>query len=146
MDKRFIAIYENENEATSAVENLKEQGYTSDQISIVAKNIDKLPNEAEEVSPAKTDGLVAGAAAGGAARHGDPAGHAEVPRHRELVPHAGRHDERPAAGPLTDPPWRGDRRPAAPVDLGRVEPLRARRDVQPRPHDLRPRVHVGGLQ
>ncbi|ASS96470.1 general stress protein [Peribacillus simplex] len=66
MDKRFIAIYENENEATSAVKNLKEQGYTSDQISIVAKNIDKLPNEAEEVSPAKTDGLVAGAAAGGA--------------------------------------------------------------------------------
>ncbi|NCT37745.1 hypothetical protein GTW56_16315 [Bacillus sp. EB93] len=66
MDKRFIAIYENENEAISAVENLKEQGYTSDQISVLAKNIDKLPNEAEEVSPAKTDGLVAGAAAGGA--------------------------------------------------------------------------------
>jgi len=66
MDKRFIAIYDNENEATSAVKNLKEQGYTSDQISVVAKNIDNLPTEAEEVSPAKTDGLVAGAAAGGA--------------------------------------------------------------------------------
>ncbi|MBO1000124.1 general stress protein [Bacillus sp. SD075] len=66
MNKRFIAIYENEHEATSAVEYLKGQGYTSDQISVVAKNIDKLPNEAEEVSPAKTDGLVAGAAAGGA--------------------------------------------------------------------------------
>ncbi|MGG0788544.1 general stress protein [Peribacillus simplex] len=66
MDKRFIAIYENAKEATSAVENLKEQGYTSDQISLVAKNIDKLPSEAEEVGPAKTDGLVAGAAAGGA--------------------------------------------------------------------------------
>ncbi|MBR8646010.1 general stress protein [[Brevibacterium] frigoritolerans] len=37
MDKRFIAIYDNENEATSAVKNLKEQGYTSDQISVVAK-------------------------------------------------------------------------------------------------------------
>ncbi|MFE4131321.1 general stress protein [Peribacillus sp. YIM B13482] len=66
MDNRFIAIYENENEATSAVENLKEQGYTSDQISVVAKKIDKLPNEAEEVSPTKPDGFVAGAAAGGA--------------------------------------------------------------------------------
>jgi hypothetical protein len=66
MDKRFIAIYDNETEATSAVKNLKEQGYTSDQISVVAKNIDNLPTEAEEVSPAKTDGLVAGAAAGGA--------------------------------------------------------------------------------
>ncbi|MDM5222262.1 general stress protein [Peribacillus sp. NJ11] len=66
MDKRFIAIYENENEAISAVGNLKEQGYTSNEISVVAKNIDKLPNEAKEVSPAKTDGLVAGAAAGGA--------------------------------------------------------------------------------
>lgn len=39
MDNRFIAIYENENEATSAVENLKEQGYTSDQISVVAKKL-----------------------------------------------------------------------------------------------------------
>ncbi|MDQ7863546.1 general stress protein [Peribacillus frigoritolerans] len=37
MDKRFIAIYENENEAISAVGNLKEQGYTSDQISVLAK-------------------------------------------------------------------------------------------------------------
>ncbi|KWW11273.1 MULTISPECIES: general stress protein [Peribacillus] len=66
MDKRFIAIYENEKKATEAVENLKQQGYTSDQISIIAKNVDKLPNEAEEVSPTRTDGLVAGAAAGGA--------------------------------------------------------------------------------
>ncbi|MCK1991239.1 general stress protein [Peribacillus muralis] len=66
MDKRFIAIYENEKEATEAVEHLKQQGYTTDQISIIAKNIDKLPNEAEEVSPTRTDGFVAGAAAGGA--------------------------------------------------------------------------------
>ncbi|MGG4265879.1 general stress protein [Peribacillus simplex] len=66
MDNRFIAIYENENEAISAVENLKEQGYTSDQISVVAKKNDKLPNEAEEVSPTKPDGFVAGAATGGA--------------------------------------------------------------------------------
>ena len=65
MDNRFIAIYDNENEATLAVENLKKKGYSSDQISVVAKNIDKLPNEAEEVSPTKTDGFVAGAAAGG---------------------------------------------------------------------------------
>ncbi|MGE7184664.1 general stress protein [Peribacillus sp. NPDC006672] len=66
MNNRFIAIYDNENAATLAVENLKKKGFSSDQISIVAKNIDKLPNEAEEVSPAKTDGFVAGAAAGGA--------------------------------------------------------------------------------
>ncbi|MED3689195.1 general stress protein [Peribacillus butanolivorans] len=66
MNNRFIAIYDNENEATLAVESLKKKGYSSDQISVVAKNIDKLPNEAEEVSPTKTDGFVVGAAAGGA--------------------------------------------------------------------------------
>lgn len=66
MDKRFIEIYENENEAMLAVENLKKEGYISDQISIVAKDVENLPLGAEEVSPNKTDGLVAGAAAGGA--------------------------------------------------------------------------------
>jgi hypothetical protein len=66
MDKRVIKIYDNENEAIVAVENLKKNGYTSDQISVVAKNTDQLSKEVEEVSPTKTDGLVAGAAAGGA--------------------------------------------------------------------------------
>ena len=66
MDKRFIEIYENENEAMLAVENLKKEGYISDQISVVAKDVENLPLGAEEVSPTKTDGLVAGAAAGGA--------------------------------------------------------------------------------
>ncbi|MGE7601508.1 general stress protein [Peribacillus sp. NPDC097675] len=66
MDKRFIKIFDNENEALIAVNALKKEGYTSDQISVVAKDSKKLSNEVEEVSPTKTDGLIAGATAGGA--------------------------------------------------------------------------------
>ena len=59
MDKRFIEIFNNENEAMVAVEQLKKEGYTSDQISVVAKDSKNLSNEIEEVSPTKTDGFIA---------------------------------------------------------------------------------------
>ena len=66
MDKKYFEVFDNETDAIKAVELLKNKGFTSDQISVIAKNTEKLPDGAEEVSPTTTDGLVAGAAAGGA--------------------------------------------------------------------------------
>ncbi|MFJ7745910.1 general stress protein [Peribacillus sp. NPDC097295] len=66
MDKRYIKIFDNEDQALVAVNSLKKEGYTTDQISVVAKDSKSLSNEVEEVSPTKTDGLIAGATAGGA--------------------------------------------------------------------------------
>ena len=66
MDKKYFKVFDNETDAIKAVDQLKNEGFTSDQISVIAKNTEKLPNDAEEVAPTATDGLVAGAAAGGA--------------------------------------------------------------------------------
>lgn len=66
MDKRVIGIYENEKEAHAAVEELKAKGYSLDEISLVAKNIEELGPEAEQVESKQMDRVVAGATTGGA--------------------------------------------------------------------------------
>lgn len=66
MDKRVIGVYEKEEQALAAVEDLKRTGYGIDEISIVAKDPDKLKSAAEEVNPKNIDGLIAGATVGGA--------------------------------------------------------------------------------
>ncbi|PLT31287.1 general stress protein [Peribacillus deserti] len=66
MDKRVIGVYEKEEQAQAAVKELQNRGYSIDEISIVAKNIDGLGLDADQVKSKETDGLVAGAAAGGA--------------------------------------------------------------------------------
>ncbi|CAH0343894.1 general stress protein [Bacillus sp. CECT 9360] len=66
MEKRVIGVYENEEQAHAAVEDLKEKGYSMDEISLVAKNTEKLGPEAEQVESKDMDGLIAGATTGGA--------------------------------------------------------------------------------
>ncbi|MDQ0219462.1 general stress protein [Peribacillus cavernae] len=66
MEKRVIGVYEKEEKAMAVVEDLKRTGYSIDEISIVAKNTENLGSTAEQVHPTNTDGLIAGATAGGA--------------------------------------------------------------------------------
>ncbi|GKV56978.1 hypothetical protein NCCP2222_29250 [Sporosarcina sp. NCCP-2222] len=66
MQKYVIGIYENEQQVVEAVENLKKEGYTTEEISVVAKNTKDLPEITQKVKPSTTDGAIAGAATGGA--------------------------------------------------------------------------------
>ncbi|WP_339226385.1 general stress protein [Oceanobacillus sp. FSL K6-2867] len=66
MNNHIVGIYDTEEQAVKAVEQLKSKGYTIDKISIIAQNTNMLKESAEEISPSTTDGAVAGAAAGGA--------------------------------------------------------------------------------
>ncbi|TCN28115.1 general stress protein [Mesobacillus foraminis] len=49
MRERVIGVYENEQLAAEAVEDLKKKGYTSEQISVIAKNTNKLSEITQEV-------------------------------------------------------------------------------------------------
>lgn len=66
MKKHVIGIYENEQQAAEVVEELKEKGYTTEEISVIAKNIKELSEVTQEVKPSTKDGAIAGAATGGA--------------------------------------------------------------------------------
>ncbi|WP_409299950.1 general stress protein [Peribacillus sp. SCS-155] len=66
MTKRVIGLYETETEALKAVKDLQSQGYSIEEISVIAKNIDGLGPNADKVAPRDQDGIVAGAAVGGA--------------------------------------------------------------------------------
>ncbi|WP_026692551.1 general stress protein [Peribacillus kribbensis] len=66
MEKRVVGVYENANEAKAAVEDLQNKGYKYEDISIVAKDIEDLGKAADEVKPKESDGMIAGAATGGA--------------------------------------------------------------------------------
>ncbi len=66
MRERVIGVYENEQLAAKAVEDLKKKGYTPEQISVIAKNTNKLSEITQEVKPSTKDGAIAGAATGGA--------------------------------------------------------------------------------
>ncbi|WP_110927680.1 general stress protein [Bacillus massiliglaciei] len=65
MTNHTIRVYDDETSAKRAYEELIQQGYSKDQISVLAKNPHGLIGEEEEVNPSATDGAVAGAAAGG---------------------------------------------------------------------------------
>ncbi|OCA87453.1 general stress protein [Pseudobacillus wudalianchiensis] len=65
MEKRIIGVYETEKQAQTAVENLQRKGYSLEQISIVAKNIEGLESNGEQVELKETEGMMAGATAGG---------------------------------------------------------------------------------
>ncbi|WP_121609809.1 general stress protein [Mesobacillus foraminis] len=66
MRERVIGVYENEQLAAEAVEDLKNKGYTTEEISVIAKNTNKLSEISQEVKPSTKDGAIAGAATGGA--------------------------------------------------------------------------------
>ena len=64
-EKHLVGVYDTENEAIQAVEDLKRQGYSTDDISVVGKNEGEV-DEINEATGTKTEeGLAAGAATGG---------------------------------------------------------------------------------
>lgn len=66
MNNHVIGAYENEHEAAEVVKDLKEKGYTDEEISVIAKNIKELSEITQEVKPSMKDGAIAGAVTGGA--------------------------------------------------------------------------------
>ena len=66
MKNHIIGVYENEQQAAEVVEDLKEKGYTTEEISVIAKNTKEVSEFTQEIKPSTTDGAVAGAVTGGA--------------------------------------------------------------------------------
>lgn len=66
MENHVIGVYENEQQAAEVVKDLKDKGYTTDEISIIAKNTKELSEITQEVKPSTKDGAIAGALTGGA--------------------------------------------------------------------------------
>ena len=66
MKNHVIGAYENEQEAAEVVKDLKEKGYTDEEISVIAKNIKELSEITQEVKSSIKDGVIAGAVTGGA--------------------------------------------------------------------------------
>ncbi len=65
-EKQLVGVYDTENEAMRAVEDLKRQGYAAEDISVIGKNEGEV-NEINDATGSKTaEGLAAGAATGGA--------------------------------------------------------------------------------
>ncbi|RSD26913.1 general stress protein [Mesobacillus subterraneus] len=64
-EKHLVGVYDNERDAIQAVEDLKRQGYSTEDISVIGKNEDEV-DEVNEATGTKTEeGLAAGAATGG---------------------------------------------------------------------------------
>lgn len=60
-----IEVYENEQQVVEVVERLRERGYKTEEISVIAKNTKNLPEFTQEVKPSTKDGAIAGALTGG---------------------------------------------------------------------------------
>jgi uncharacterized membrane protein len=65
MEKKIVGVFHTEQEAIRAIEDLKQQGYRSDDISVVAKNRDHVENVGDETGTKAAEGLATGAATGG---------------------------------------------------------------------------------
>ena len=61
-----INLYENEQQAAKAIEEFKKNGYTTDEISVIANQPNDLSRMTQEVKTSTMDGAIAGAATGGA--------------------------------------------------------------------------------
>ena len=61
-----IHIYENEQQASEAIEEFKKNGYITDEISVIANKPNELARMTQEVKNSTMDGAIAGAATGGA--------------------------------------------------------------------------------
>jgi uncharacterized membrane protein len=66
MKNQVIGVYDNEQRAAEVVEDLKEKGYTTDEISVITKKAKELSENTQEVKPSTMDGALAGAATGAA--------------------------------------------------------------------------------
>jgi uncharacterized membrane protein len=66
LDKKIVGVFETEQEAERAVENLKTQGYRAEDISIIARDRDRLVEVEADTESKLPQGLASGAATGGA--------------------------------------------------------------------------------
>lgn len=66
MKNQVIGVYDNEQRAAEVVEGLKEKGYTTEEISVIAKKAKERSENTQEVKPSTMDGALAGAATGAA--------------------------------------------------------------------------------
>jgi hypothetical protein len=64
-NKKIVGVFQTEHQAIRAIEDLKRHGYSSDDISVVAKNKGDLDNVSEETGTKASEGLATGAATGG---------------------------------------------------------------------------------
>lgn len=66
MKNHVIGAYETERQAAEVVKELKEKGYLTEEISVIAKNLNERSEITQEIKPSTIDGAIAGAATGGA--------------------------------------------------------------------------------
>jgi uncharacterized membrane protein len=64
-EKKIVGVFQSEQEAVKAIEALKRQGYSSDEISIVARNKDDVAAVSDATGSKAPEGLATGAATGG---------------------------------------------------------------------------------
>lgn len=65
MTKKIVGIFDTEQEATRAIEGLQNQGFTSDEISVITRDRDELKNISEDTGTKAPEGVATGAATGG---------------------------------------------------------------------------------
>lgn len=65
MKNHVIGVYEDEQRVAEVVKGLKETGFSTDEISVIAKNTNELSEITQEVNPSTKDGAIAGAVTGG---------------------------------------------------------------------------------
>lgn len=63
--RQVVGYYNSENDAILAIEDLKRQGYVSDEISVISKEREQVDTVVEETGTHATDGAATGAATGG---------------------------------------------------------------------------------
>ncbi|MFC5650499.1 general stress protein [Paenibacillus solisilvae] len=64
-NKKIVGVFDSEAEAIRAIEGLKREGYTSDEISIISKNREDLEAVTEETGTKAPEGTATGMATGG---------------------------------------------------------------------------------
>ena len=64
MKNNVIGVYESEQQVKEVVEDLKEKGYTTEEISVIARNSNRDSEVTQEVKPSTKDGAIAGAVTG----------------------------------------------------------------------------------
>lgn len=65
MAKHFVGYYDTEQEAVAAIEDLKRQGYRSEDISVISKSRSDVNTISNETGAEVVEGAVTGVAAGG---------------------------------------------------------------------------------
>lgn len=65
MTKKIVGVFDTEQEATRAIEGLQEQGFNSDDISVITRNRDDRDAIMEETGTMAPEGVATGAATGG---------------------------------------------------------------------------------